>query len=113
MRLLLFLSGIVAASSLSASRITTTPATSTTPSTLAQKVASFRDRAPLPDLRNGLVGGLIACGVVLGGCEQAEALQPADVVELTDAALEAYSFPDGAYWRAHPEVIAAKGWCCG
>jgi hypothetical protein len=80
MRLLLFLSSIVAASSLSASRITTTP------STLAQKVASFRDRAPLPDLRNGLVGGLIACGVVLGGCEQAEALQPADVVELTDAA---------------------------
>ena len=86
MRLLLFLSVIVAASSLSASRITTTPATSTTPSTLAQKVASFRDGAPLPDLRNGLVGGLIACGVVLGGCEQAEALQPADVVELTDAA---------------------------
>ena len=80
MRLLLFLSSIVAASSLSASRITTTP------SSLSTKVASFRDRAPLPDLRNGLVGGLIACGVVLGGCEQAEALQPADVVELTDAA---------------------------
>ena len=78
MRLLLFLSSIVAASSLQA--------TSATPSTLAQKVASFRDGAPLPDLRNGLVGGLIACGVVLGGCEQAEALQPADVVELTDAA---------------------------
>lgn len=80
MRLLLFLSSIVAASSLSASRITTTP------SSLSTKVASFRDGAPLPDLRNGLVGGLIACGVVLGGCEQAEALQPADVVELTDAA---------------------------
>ena len=86
MRLLLFLCSIVAASSLSASRITTTPATSTTPSSLSTKVASFRDGAPLPDLRNGLVGGLIACGVVLGGCEQAEALQPADVVELTDAA---------------------------
>ena len=80
MRLLLFLCSIVAASSLSASRITTTP------SSLSTKVASFRDGAPLPDLRNGLVGGLIACGVVLGGCEQAEALQPADVVELTDAA---------------------------